>query len=382
MKIFITAHSSRRGGGIVVAQSLLAAFGRVAPENEYVVTIPPNLGYEEVCAKIPRCRTYVYETRGFLKRLLWDSLGVRRLVRRENPDVLFNLGNWSWFPTRCFQATYIQWSYLCYPARHWGRRSRISLLATALRIRACRALLSTFADRLYCQTPVMRNRLLKFFPRKEILLLPTKADVSTPAIFDPAARPAAKKFLLFYPALSYAHKNFRILFETFAKFKDALRDCVLYLTIKPEDDGDVGGAETFIRENGLSEQIILLGELPKTKVEALYGDADAMLFPSLLETLGIPLLEAMSAGVPVIASDMDFSHGNCGDAALYFDASSPEALRDAILTLKDSPALQKELSRKGKERIAAASHSWDEIAADFLDRLNRFDNEKPEISSI
>ena len=75
--------------------------------------------------------------------------------------------------------------------------------------------------------------------------------------------------------------------------------------------------------------------------------------PSLVETVGLPMLEAMSAGVPVVAADRDYAHDLCGDAALYFDPLDHTALAQTLQSLLASASLRERLRTLGMRRAAA-----------------------------
>lgn len=107
-----------------------------------------------------------------------------------------------------------------------------------------------------------------------------------------------------------------------------------------------------------------LGYVSDAELKALYRHAYAFVFPSFYEGFGIPPLEAMSLGCPVIASTAHAVQETCGDAAIYFDPHSAEQLADKIRTLVDSPALHQEYAERGANR--ARSFSWREGAQRFL----------------
>ncbi len=111
---------------------------------------------------------------------------------------------------------------------------------------------------------------------------------------------------------------------------------------------------------GFPRSTIDLGELPEADLPLLYAAAEALLFPSLYEGFGLPPLEAMACGCPVIASRSSSLPEVCGEAALLVDPHDETAWRDAILRLTRDPQLHRELGEKGQER--AARFTWDDCA--------------------
>jgi glycosyltransferase involved in cell wall biosynthesis len=96
------------------------------------------------------------------------------------------------------------------------------------------------------------------------------------------------------------------------------------------------------------------------ELEGLYALATAVVFPSLYEGFGLPVLEAMGRGVPVATSDRSSLPEVAGDAALRFDPTDVAAIRAAIERLLGDPAERRRLSAAGRER--AAAFTWERTA--------------------
>jgi glycosyltransferase involved in cell wall biosynthesis len=96
----------------------------------------------------------------------------------------------------------------------------------------------------------------------------------------------------------------------------------------------------------------------------LYENAVAFIFPSLYEGFGLPPLEAMRCGCPVICSNSASIPEICGDAALYFDPTNLSEIRSQIQHLVDNPPTQKLLKQNGVLR--AQSFTWDRAAQSLL----------------
>jgi glycosyltransferase involved in cell wall biosynthesis len=77
----------------------------------------------------------------------------------------------------------------------------------------------------------------------------------------------------------------------------------------------------------------------------------------------------MHLGCPILTSDLDFARYICGDAAIYFDPWDIGSMKNAILRLKSEPDLKVQMITKGKERLSASYHTWDEVALTLCKRL-------------
>ena len=108
-----------------------------------------------------------------------------------------------------------------------------------------------------------------------------------------------------------------------------------------------------------------LVSLPRRDMPRLYAAATALVFPSLYEGFGLPVLEAMACGTPAVVSRAAALPETAGDAALYAEAEDPEAIAAQILALVDDETLRASLIERGLAR--AAGFNWTRAASDTLD---------------
>ena len=177
---------------------------------------------------------------------------------------------------------------------------------------------------------------------------PTRMHVVPHAIDHDVFRPGDEErepFLL-YPARPWPHKNHARLFQAFASLRETRPKLRLVLT--------GGGLE---RLDPLPPGVERWGVVSQERLASLYRRAACLVFPSLYEGFGLPPLEAMASGCPVAASNAGAIPEVCGDAAVLFDPTDPEAIAAAIL---DADAHADELRGPGIER--AAMFTWRETA--------------------
>lgn len=110
---------------------------------------------------------------------------------------------------------------------------------------------------------------------------------------------------------------------------------------------------------------VALGRVTDAELRCLYENALCLVFPSRYEGFGLPPIEAMTAGCPVIASPSGAVLEVCGDAALWFDPAAPESLPAALARLLDEPGLAASLREAGAER--ARRFTWRAAAERLLD---------------
>jgi alpha-1,3-rhamnosyl/mannosyltransferase len=112
-------------------------------------------------------------------------------------------------------------------------------------------------------------------------------------------------------------------------------------------------------------RIIRLGRLERDDLDAVIRGADTVAYVSLYEGFGLPVLEAMARGIPVLTSDRSALHEVAGEAALLVDPTDEDAITDDLRRLLIDAELRVDLSRRGRER--AAGFSWEATARATLD---------------
>ena len=125
----------------------------------------------------------------------------------------------------------------------------------------------------------------------------------------------------------------------------------------------------LIASLGISERVRVLGHLGDTDLQLLYGCASAFVLPSLHESFGIPVLEAMACGAPVVTSNVYALPEVCGEAAEYVDPYSVDSIATGLRRVLDDPARAEELRALGSER--AAGFTWRRAAEQHLEWYER-----------
>ena len=213
-------------------------------------------------------------------------------------------------------------------------------------------------------------------PRERIDVVPNGADLSR---FYPRDREAARAelgarldlpgdVLLYIARLEHPGKNHVRLLEAFARLQNLTRR-PYHLVLA---GGRWNGAEVIeakVTELGLEKQVIFPGFVPDEILPLLYALADLLVFPSLFEGFGIPLLEAMASGTPVCASNLSSIPEVVGNAGLLFDPMDPTAIAAAMHRLLEDQALRERLIARGLTR--AKDFTWDRSAAMVVETMRR-----------
>lgn len=180
--------------------------------------------------------------------------------------------------------------------------------------------------------------------------------------YSPSPRRAAGSgptpYLLYVGGFN-RRKNLSLLVRAFS---EALRELAEPLDlVLAGDPGPIGAAlAREAEEAGVSGRLMLPGFIPLPRLPGLYREAVAFIYPSLYEGFGLPVLEAMACGTPVVAADLPALREVAGPAALWFDPKDLQGLSAAISSVVLDPGLRARLSAQGLAR--ARQFSWERCA--------------------
>jgi glycosyltransferase involved in cell wall biosynthesis len=152
------------------------------------------------------------------------------------------------------------------------------------------------------------------------------------------------------------HKNQRTLVEAWQRTKGEAGALVMA--------GAWDARYSVVQDGVETEGVLFIPNIPESDLPALYAGARVFVMPSLYEGFGLPILEAMACGAPVIAAKTSSLPEVAGDAALFFDPKDANALAEQILQVVRSGALEEELRAKSLAR--AAEFSWTHTARETL----------------
>jgi glycosyltransferase involved in cell wall biosynthesis len=173
-----------------------------------------------------------------------------------------------------------------------------------------------------------------------------------------------------YVSLYAEHKNLRTLLKAMPLLnRDGARKFRLLTTVDPAWEGAAWTVThkedlALARQPDVARWVEFLGPALSGEVHELYRKGDIFVFPSLCESFGHPMVEAMVHGLPIVAADTPVNREVCGEAALYFRPLDPGDLAEKVILLGRDQALREELGTIGRGR-AATRFRWE----DHVERL-------------
>jgi len=164
-----------------------------------------------------------------------------------------------------------------------------------------------------------------------------------------------------------AHKNEARVLDAFVK-SEIDSDIRLVFTGNPSEE-----LMNMCKKLNICDRIIFIGHINEKDMPGLYRGAIALVFPSLYEGFGLPVVEAMACGTPVITSKTTSLPEVAGDAALLVEPTSIDEIMIAIEQVCKDTSLRQELSEKGLKRVKM--FHWDDVAHKAKNVLNQIERE-------
>ncbi len=374
MKIALYAHNLHQAGGLSVGRSITSVLPKLSPQNQFFITVPSNRGYDSL-KNYPNVTLFECPVGSYFTRIQFE-LRMARFLAKNGCDWSWVLGNNLMVLPHTPISTLLHSPYhLDYPYDQLGLGQMIQnrkFKLTKFFVR--RTLLRS--RKIYGQTQTVCKRISETFniPSEKIFQCsmgnPLKQIVQNDTDIPEMAKKILSvqgKFKLIYVSAYYLHKNHARIIDLFTRYHNDLKNVACFLTIDPDFSPTTQQLYEKVKACGLQDSIYFIGSVPHQQISHCYRAADACFYPTLLETVGFGHLEAMYYHLPVIASDLDFAHEVCGDAAIFIDPFSLESMRDGILQLTNDSQLRQDLIQKGEENIKKQLHSWEENLIKVLD---------------
>jgi glycosyltransferase involved in cell wall biosynthesis len=349
MRILVNAIHAKAGGGLTYLRHLLP---RLAGEADFDIAVIPHPSQAGAFAALsPSLRIHaIAMPRSWLGLLVWEQLVLPIRARRIGYDLLFSAAN---FGPLAVGAQVIVLQNALSVARLERRLSmrlywatlRLMTLASMGRARAAIAV-SHYA----AATAGARE------PRRRTAIIHHGVD----AAFTPSEATPGPGAPLLAVADLYVQKNLGRLIEATAILRRARPVIRLDIAGEAVDADHAAALRNLVAKLGLEQTVRFLGRCPADRLVELYRSCAVFVFPSLEESFGMPLVEAMACGAPVVASQSGATPEIVGEAALLCDATDPQALAAAIGRVLDDGELRRSLRRRAIAR--AQDFSWDDCA--------------------
>ncbi len=349
----------------MVIDNLLKAFKIYHPEHTFVELRPSYRPFENVnVGKHPLKKLFNH-----IQRIFWTQVELPWRAKYNQCDLLFCTCYFSPFVTTLPTVTLFYdlavWHYPEWYPQWW-----------------------VIFNKLFAQLPAQLNCHLITISeeaRQDVITLFKRSPAQVTAIHLGVDLPhfpyeRDRKLLLAYGlaeedeyvlhlGLAVKHKNLPSLVKAFALVCQLLPQRKLKLVLAGpatnlHGQDELSNIQTIAKEQGIDEKIVYTGFVSRESCVALYRNAAVYAFPSLFEGFGLPMIEAMASGTPVVASYLSSLPEIGGDAAIYFNPHNPQSIAQALYLVLTQPALRYEMVRRGQER--ANMFTWQRVAKEYV----------------
>ncbi len=350
MRVLISALGAEMGGAMRHLTSFLPELGKIANDDEYVVLVRQSFPQLDLPPAIRLERVPNLQAASNFSRLRYDVIDIPRRVRAGNVDLVVSLTNfgpvWCPVPHVFFQRNPLYYCR-CYLKRAPFRRRIDALLRRQLAVETMKR-----ADLIVTPTNAMAEMIRDMCPQVAARRFHTLHHGFTRESLDEPLDQAIKARLprsglrLLYPTHLAWHKGFEVLFEMLALLRSGLPDFSLLATTWPAEWPEVfAPLERQLLRLGLERQVYFLGRVPQNQMGEIYRRADLMVYPSLCESFGFSMIEALGFGLPVVAAGTQVDREICGDAAIFYDPEDPAAGAAAVWEALKTSTRSRLLSR-------------------------------------
>jgi glycosyltransferase involved in cell wall biosynthesis len=381
MRLFINSLAASAGGGLTYIRNVIPHLA-AAPDLQVSVAVPRSLRQElQSFSNVDFIELDASAARRFWR----EQSALRGIIRDCHADVLLSAGN---FAIRSSPVPQILLSRnSLYTSTDFyrdvrQRRDYRAWIATRLQGFMARKSIA-WADATVAPSEAFAAELRRWTGNPRIFAIHHGFDREaftrdssplTPDIEEKLEAAEGALRLLFVSHYNY-YRNFETLIRALPLLQKRFsgRPVKLLLTCRLRAQENPGSyrpeeAARLVRDLGVSDAVVELGSVPYRQLHHLYSRAHVYVSPAYAETFAHPLVEAMSSGLPVVASDLPVHREICGDAALYFPRFSPEELADRIVDVASWADQTAQLSAQGLARSAA--FSWKKHVEELL-RLAR-----------
>ena len=379
MRIAINGLAVQGGGGLTYLKSIVPALCRLGASHEVLLILAgrhrpllqgmPTQVRAVVCEDVPLAAW---------SRVAWEQVRLPTLLRRWGADLLFAAYNMavlrSPIPFVLMAQNFNPYSRLPIAWSLYGRARHVVLRVLG-RLSARTARSVVFVS--HSSARVMAPRMGVPADRVRVVYHGWSPPDEDTGAKGPLNIRLPKRYILTVGDLQ-PHKNLEVLLEAFQRLVAMYAYPGHLVIVGDQKDMSSGYTRQLMavrKRLTCRDRVHFAGRVPHHELFPVYRGSDLFAFPSLEETFGLPLLEAMGVGVPVVVSDWRLAPGGerervnvgpeiCGEAAAFFDPTDSASLVEAMQGVLADRARRDELARRGQVR--AREFSWDKAAAALL----------------
>jgi glycosyltransferase involved in cell wall biosynthesis len=313
---------------------------------------------------IPNKKLAKNDFKGNLSRLFWYTTRLKRVLRRTGCDKVFiPLPEGSLLP--CVKQVVTVHDLLplrypeCYPRLHYYFKFLLPRVLSRTSAIVCDS--ATTKRDLQEWLPGLKKKTYVVYPGYDSGLF---RQVDSARILEVRQRMRLPAKYILTVGESRPYKRFERAVEAVALLKDKSISLVVVGNKNKLD----GGLANLPNELGITDRVLFTGRVDDDDLVALYSGATAFVFPTLYEGFGLPVIEAMACGCPVVCSDIPTLREVAGTAAIFCKPDSVDAIVEGLDSVLSSQATQESLRSQGL--VQCQQFTWDKASSDIAQIMN------------
>lgn len=347
LTILINASNLTHGGGIQVGDSICCYLNKY-PRHHFIVVLSAQMkDTEHKIKNYENVTIFHYNVRNtFSNLVLGRDKYLDGIVEKYHIDIVFTVfGVSKWVPRVPHLSGFARPHLIQQDSPYFARMGGLERVKSKTKTGVLKYLFDKSSNYFWTENPRISDQLQQLFPTKKVFTITNYYHqvFDHPNQWDSIMLPDFNGFTMLTISAPYPHKNLGIYKEIARQMVEKNEKFRIVLTIN-EDDFPALDVD-------LRSHFIFLGHVNIEQCPSLYKQADILLQPSLLECFSASYPEAMKMDVPIVTTDLDFAHGLCQDAALYYSPLSAKDATDKILSIVHNPELKNHLITKGRERL-------------------------------
>lgn len=334
MVIVVNATATRSSGGLSILKQFLDNIP-IETIDKYYIFVDPEINIPKTKHIIPICM----DTKKWSKRIYWDSFGFKKWIKKNNinPNVIISLQNTGVNYNQEIPQLIYYHQLLPLSKHRWNILKKEELILFIYKYFYSFFVSLYIHNKTYfvVQIPSTKKKFIEKFKIKEdnVFVIPPKIPlIDNKDIPEFSFKDNKKHFI--YPATLFVYKNHLILLKALSILKKKDKECFnnikIHFTFTEKEAKNI---KTLIQEYNIESTIAFEGTIPYKQLFSYYKSMNALLFPSYIESFGLPLLEAAGCGIPIIASNLPYAHDVIGlyEGVTFIDYNNAEDWANAII---------------------------------------------------
>lgn len=382
MKILISAvaiKNKEEGGSTRHLRGFISGLDKLDKKNRYFLCI--NEGFS-ISINNPSIKILTFNIKSSLSRFYWDQIKIRKLIKKYEIELVISLFNFG-----CINSPVKQINFQCGPTyfcKYYLKNLSLKEKITTFIRRTILYLTMKSSTVTVIPTIAMRDMIRNFYssiPKNKFTIIPHGFDKKifcqskklSQNIQEKIKHIAEDTTKILYVSRLYSYKGYDVLINTAKKLKDCGLRFKLIMTMERNDlPCEFDKYASMINQYKLEEYIMILNRIPEDSVANLYKQCDIFVFPSLCESFGFPMVEAMGLGLPVVAAGTNVNKEICGEAAVYYNPSDYNEAAEKIRLLINDKALRDKIVEKSVLQLANYHINWDLYATKIIDIVESY----------